>query len=54
MNKVMKIRQDKTFLSALAGVAQWIECRLLTKGSLIQFPVRARTWVVGQDPREDV
>ena len=35
---------------ALAGVAQWIECRLQTKGSLVQFPVRAHAWVVGQVP----
>ena len=35
---------------ALAGVAQWIECGLQTKGSLVQFPVRAHAWVVGQVP----
>ena len=33
---------------ALAGVAQWIEHWLRTKGSLVQFPVRAHAWVVGQ------
>ena len=33
---------------ALAGMAQWIECRLRTKGSLVQFPVRAHAWVAGQ------
>ena len=36
----------------LAGVAQWIECGQ-TKGSLVKFPVRAHTWVVGQVPSED-
>ena len=35
---------------ALAGVAQWIEHRLQTKGSLVWFPVRAHAWVVGQVP----
>ena len=36
---------------ALAGVAQWIEQRLLwNKGSPIQFPVRAHAWVAGQLP----
>ena len=25
----------------LAGVAQWIECGLLTEGSLVRFPVKA-------------
>ena len=35
---------------ALAGVAQWIERGLRTKGSLVQFPVRAQAWVVGQVP----
>ena len=33
--------------SALAGVAQWIECRLQTKESLVWFPVRAHAWVPG-------
>ena len=36
--------------TALAGVAQWIECRLQTKGLPVQFPVRAHAWVVGQVP----
>ena len=35
---------------ALAGVAQWIECRLRTKGLPVQFPVRAYAWVAGQVP----
>ena len=35
---------------ALAGVAQWIECRLRTKGLQVQFPVRAHAWVTGQVP----
>ena len=34
----------------LAGVAQWIEHGLQTKGSLVQFPVRAHAWVAGQIP----
>ena len=29
---------------ALAGVAQWIERGLQTKGSLVRFPVRALAW----------
>ena len=33
---------------ALAGVAQWIECRLQTKGLPVRFPVRAHAWVAGQ------
>ena len=35
---------------ALAGVAQWIECGLRTKGSLVWVPLRAHVWVVGQVP----
>ena len=35
---------------AQAGVAQWIERGLGTKGSLVGFPVRAHAWVVGQVP----
>ena len=38
------------FLKAPAGVAQWIDCGLQTKGSLVRFPVRAHAWVVGQIP----
>ena len=37
---------------ALAGVAQWIEHRLPTKGLPVQFPVRACAWVAGQVPNE--
>ena len=36
---------------ALAGVAQWIECWPANQRSLVQFPVRAHAWVVGQVPR---
>ena len=39
-----------SFLLALAGVGQWIECRLRTKESRVRFPVRARAWVAGQVP----
>ena len=35
---------------ALAGVAQWIEHDLQTKGSPVQFPVRAHAWLAGQVP----
>ena len=35
---------------ALAGVAQWIEHGLQTKGALVRFPVRAYAWVAGQVP----
>ena len=35
---------------ALAGVAQWTEHWLQTKGFLVQFPVRAHAWVGGQVP----
>ena len=35
---------------ALAGVLQWVEHRLGTKGLPVQFPVRAHAWVVGQVP----
>ena len=33
---------------ALAGVAQWIEHRLQTKGLPVRFPVKAHAWVEGQ------
>ena len=36
--------------AALAGVAQWIEHGLQTKGSPVQFLFRAHAWVVGQVP----
>ena len=35
---------------ALAGMAQWIECCLQTKGSPVRFPVRAYAWVVAGSP----
>ena len=35
---------------ALAGVAQWIEHGLQTKGALVRFPVGAHAWVAGQVP----
>ena len=35
---------------ALVGVAQWIEGKQKTKGSLVWFRVRAHAWVVGQGP----
>ena len=38
---------------ALAAVAQWIERGLRTKESLVQFPVRAHAWVVGQVPSRE-
>ena len=37
-------------LLALAGVAQWTEHRLQTKGSQVQIPVRAHAWVAGRVP----
>ena len=40
----------KSRFTAVAGVAQWIECGLQTKGSLVRFPVRAHAWVAGQVP----
>ena len=39
------------YSSTLAGVAQWIEHELRTKGSLVLFPVGAHPWVEGQVPR---
>ena len=41
---------SKVSRSAPAGIAQWIECRLRTKGSLVGFPVRPHAWGVGQVP----
>ena len=35
---------------ALAGEAQWIEHGLQTKGSPVQFPVRAHARIAGQVP----
>ena len=40
----------KNIAQALAGVAQWIESGLRTKGSPVRFPVRAHAWVAGQVP----
>ena len=40
----------KKYRLALAGVAQWIEHGLRTKGSLVRFPVKAHAWVAGQVP----
>ena len=36
--------------SALAGVAQWIERGLQTKGAPVLLPVGAHAWVAGQVP----
>ena len=48
---LLKIIQVKELIHmALAGVAQWIECGLRTKGSQVQFPVRAHAWIAGQIP----
>ena len=35
---------------ALAGVAQWLSASPGTKGSPVQFPVRAHAWVAGWVP----
>ena len=35
---------------ALAGVAQWIECRPVNQGFAVQFPVWAHAWVAGKVP----
>ena len=35
---------------SLAGIAQWIQSGFQTKGSLVQFPVRAHALVASQDP----
>ena len=32
------------------GVAQWIECQPTNQRIVVRFPVRAHTWVAGQDP----
>ena len=40
----------KMSIVALAGVAQWIEHGLQTKGLPVQFPLRAHAWVVSQVP----
>ena len=36
---------------ALAGVAQWVECGLQTKGLPVRFPVRAHAWVAAPGPQ---
>ena len=46
----LKMLFKKSLYSVLADVAQWIEPRLQTKGSLVWFPVRAHAWVVVQVP----
>ena len=48
---LLKSPFKKKIYDALAGVAQWIELGLGTKGSLVRFTVRARAWVAGQVPR---
>ena len=30
----------------LAGVAQWMECGLRTRGTLVRFPFKSHAWVV--------
>ena len=50
MPSLFRFMLYKKISLALAGVAQWIECGLRTKGSLVQFPVRAHAWIVGQVP----
>ena len=37
-------------MSALAGVAQWIERGLRTKEAPVRFPVGSHAWVAGQVP----
>ena len=44
-------RELKISGAALAGVAQWNEQGLRTKGSPVQFPVGAHAWVAGQVPQ---
>ena len=49
----MSIKDDtkyKKLRTTLAGVAQWIENGLRTKGSPVRFPVRAHARVVDQVP----
>ena len=35
---------------ALAGIAQWVELGMQTKGLPVQFPARAHAWVTGPVP----
>ena len=46
----MKTEILKVSYLALAGVAQWIERGLQTKGLPVRFPIRAHAWVAGQVP----
>ena len=48
--RIAIFKKKKKKKKALAGVAQWIEHGLWTKGSPVQFPIRAHAWVVGQVP----
>ena len=43
-------QEHKNTWAALAGVAQWIAQGLRTKGSPVQFPVRAHAWVASRGP----
>ena len=40
----------KDFIAALAGVAQWLNTGLPTKGSPVLVPARAHAWVASQVP----
>ena len=48
--KDKKIKSLEKLNHALAGVAQWIERGLQTKGLPVLFPVRPHAWVIGQVP----
>ena len=50
----LKINKIKILEKALAGVAQGLSASLQTKGSLVQFSVRAHVWVAGQVPSSGV
>ena len=43
-------RRCKNLILALAGVAQWIDSWLWTKGSPVRFPIKAHVWVAGWVP----
>ena len=49
VKKLLNQYQKQTI--ALAGVAQWIERRLQTKGLPVRFPVRAHAWVAAPGPQ---
>ena len=53
--RVLLYRSPSVKISSVArpGVAQWIECHLWARGSLVQFPVRAHTWVAGGPRKGD-